>query len=98
MFKYVITSYSIHYTKLYEDLIKCETPEQLYDVISFSVMGQLAVSSVSVLIPDDSDYIKIAHSTGINVTEPVSWSKNRGIFSKIVLTREIVDLDNYKVV
>jgi len=82
--------------EIFKDLVKCSKYEELYEVFSFSLMGQMAVSSVSILISDESDNIKIAHSTGVNVTDPVLWDMKSGIFKQTSFSKEIVDLDVFK--
>ncbi|HSV96325.1 MAG TPA: diguanylate cyclase [Spirochaetota bacterium] len=87
---------------LYEigkEIVKAETRSELYDVVLFSIMGQIGVSSSSILIPDPADTKRwiIADSRGISIKNPTMlFDSSAGILGNIFKRREIIDLDNYK--
>lgn len=87
---------------LYEigkEIVKAATRADLYDVVLFSVMGQIGVSSSSILIPDPADARRwlIADSRGISIKNPTMFfDTSAGILSTIFKRREIIDLDAYK--
>jgi GAF domain-containing protein len=87
---------------LYEigkEIVKAETRTDLYDVVLFSIMGQIGVSSSSILIPDPSDSRRwlIADSRGISIKNPTMlFDTSAGILGTIFKRREIIDLDAYK--
>ncbi|RPI96043.1 MAG: diguanylate cyclase [Spirochaetales bacterium] len=87
---------------LYEigkEIVKAETRSELYDVVLFSIMGQIGVSSSSILIPDPADPKRwiIADSRGISIKNPTMlFDSSAGILGNIFKRREIIDLDNFK--
>jgi GGDEF domain-containing protein/GAF domain-containing protein len=87
---------------LYEigkEIVKAETRSELYDVVLFSIMGQIGVSSSSILIPDPGDPRRwiIADSRGISIKNPTMlFDSSAGILGNVFKRREIIDLDNYK--
>jgi GGDEF domain-containing protein len=87
---------------LYEigkEIVKAETRSELYDVLLFSIMGQIGVSSSSILIPDPADTKRwvIADYRGISIKNPTMlFDSTAGILGNIFRRREIIDLDNFK--
>jgi hypothetical protein len=87
---------------LYEigkEIVKAETRADLYDVVLFSIMGQIGVSSSSILIPEPADARRwlIADSRGISIKNPTMlFDTSAGILGTIFKRREIIDLDAYK--
>lgn len=87
---------------LYEigkEIVKAETRAGLYDVLLFSIMGQIGVSSSSILIPDPADPKRwfIADFRGISIKNPTMlFDTSAGILGNIFKRREIIDLDVYK--
>ncbi len=86
---------------LYEigkEIVKARTPGELYDVILFSIMGQIGASSSSILVIDSNDatVFKIAESRGITIkNKKISFSSDIGIMNKIVSSREIIDIEEF---
>ncbi len=86
---------------LYEigkEIVKSKTLDQLYDVILFSIMGQIGASSSSILVidPDDTTKFLIAESRGITIkNKKISFNSDSGIMKHIVSSREISDIEQY---
>ena len=86
---------------LYEigkEIIKARTLGELYDVILFSIMGQIGASSSSILIIDSNDttVFKIAESRGITIkNKKISFSRDTGIMNKIISSRGIIDIEEF---
>ncbi len=86
---------------LYEigkEIVKARTLSELYDVILFSIMGQIGASSSSILIIDSNDttVFKIAESRGITIkNKKISFSSDTGIMNKITSSREIIDIEGF---
>ncbi|TAL39432.1 MAG: diguanylate cyclase [Spirochaetes bacterium] len=87
---------------LYEigkEIVRAETRSELYDVILFSVMGQIGTSSASIIIPEEKDpgVWTIVESRGIVLKNKQMPLRDKGgILSAIIGRREIIDLDEYK--
>jgi GGDEF domain-containing protein len=87
---------------LYEigkEIVKAETRKELYDVILFSIMGQIGASSSSILIPDPADGNRwiIADFRGITVKNmELRFDTSARILGTVLKKREIVDLEEYK--
>jgi GGDEF domain-containing protein len=87
---------------LYEigkEIVRAETRNELYDVILFSVMGQIGTSSASIIIPDENDRRSwaITDSRGIVLKNSrVVFNTETGILAGILGKRDIVDLDSFK--
>ncbi|MCU0847211.1 MAG: diguanylate cyclase [Spirochaetes bacterium] len=90
------------YMTLYEigrDLVRAETKEQLFDIIMFSLMGQLGVTSSSILIPvsNDGEKWKIVESRGVTIDdENLMFDKKDGILGELVKCSDIIDIEDYK--
>ncbi len=87
---------------LYEigkEIVRAESRSELYDVILFSVMGQIGTSSASIIIPDENDRRSwaITDSRGIILkNRRVVFNTEIGILAGILGKRDIVDLDSFK--
>ncbi|MCP4723544.1 MAG: diguanylate cyclase [bacterium] len=87
------------FTVLYEmvkDISKAETKDELYDVILFSITGQIGCSSSSIMVAsheDDNRWI-VAGSIGIKVRENLLFNPFEGILKH--LKRKIIDIETYK--
>ncbi len=82
-----------------KEIVKAETRAELYDVILFSIMGQIGASSSSILIPGADDQSKwvIADFRGISVkNKELRFDSAAGILGLVVKKRELIDLDEYK--
>ncbi len=82
--------------EILKDIMRSEDHEALYDVVAFSIMGQVAVSSVSVLTLTGDNELSAVYSAGVRLTEPVSWKTNEGLFKEVADTGRITDADDYK--
>ena len=86
---------------LYEigkEIVKAKTLDQLYDVILFSIMGQIGASSSSILVidPDDTTKYVVAESRGITIkNRKISFNSDSGIMKHIISSREITDIEQY---
>ena len=87
---------------LYEmskDLLRAGTTSELFDVIMFSIMGQIGVSSASIMLPryDDPDTWEIVESRGVTINrDELDFSPSTGILRELIRNREIVDVEDYK--
>ncbi len=90
------------YAVLYEMLKEftgADTVEEVYGTIIFSIMGQLGVSSVSIITPSESESSKwtIAESTGIKLPESeISWEVSSGILEILGSYRGVLDIEDLK--
>jgi GGDEF domain-containing protein len=85
---------------LYEiekDIISSETTEKLFDVILFSIMGQIGVSSTSIMLPSGKDRKwQLAESRGVEIDRSIiDFSSNEGILKKILNNNKITDIEDY---
>ncbi len=85
---------------LYEiekDIIKAETRENLFEVILFSIMGQIGVSSTSIMLPSGIGYKwLIAESRGVEIDRRgIEFSSNDAILKKIIFNNRIADIEDY---
>ncbi len=87
------------YSVLYEilkDISRADTKEELYDIILFSINGQIGCSSSSVMIakPDDETKWLIRNSLGIEMRDEIVFNSTEGILEK--LKSRIIDIEDYK--
>lgn len=87
---------------LYEiskEIVKAETRKSLYDVMLFSIMGQIGASSSSIMVPDpdDDDKWYIADFRGISLkNNRLRFDHASGILSRLHASKTILDLDEFK--
>ena len=82
-----------------KEIVKARTRAELYDVILFSIMGQIGASSSSILIPDQNDLSRwiIADFRGISVkNKELRFDPGASILGLVVKKRELIDLEDYK--
>lgn len=85
--------------ELSRDLLKATSTKELFDVILFSVMGQVGVSSSSVMMPSREipDEWEIEESRGVTINkDEVVFRSNAGILKQLISRREILDMDEFK--
>ena len=85
--------------ELGKEIVRAETRKELYDVILFSIMGQIGVSSSLVIVPADDEEQRwvIADSRGITLSgEHVSFDASKGIMREVLGKRDVLDLERYK--
>jgi GAF domain-containing protein/GGDEF domain-containing protein len=85
--------------EIQKEFYRNESVEEVFGTILFSVMGQLGVSSASILFPDKEDINRfvVADSSGLKISDSnLSWNKNEGILKIIEESREVVDIDQLK--
>ena len=85
--------------EIQKEFYRNETVEEVFGTILFSVMGQLGVSSASILFPDIDDINRfvISYSSGFKISDnKLSWYKDKGILKTIEEFREVVDIDQFK--
>ncbi len=87
---------------LYEigkEILRSETRRDLYDVVLFSIMGQIGASSSSILIGDvnnESRWI-VGDSRGVTIrNKELFFECSEGIMMQIISGKKIIDLDEYK--
>ena len=85
---------------LYEiekDIIKAETREDLFDVILFSIMGQIGVSSTSIMLPAGiGNKWMIAESRGVEIDRRgIEFTSADSVLKKILFNNRIADIENY---
>lgn len=86
---------------LYEigkEIVAAGSREELYDVILFSIMGQIGAASSSIMVPsDDPRRWIIVDSRGVTVRDPLLYfSTEDRIFQSIIRGRELIDIEQYK--
>ncbi len=85
--------------EIQKELYKNQSVEQVFSTILFSVMGQMGVSSASVLFPMTGDKSKLAvtDSIGLKVTEDsLFWKRGEGILDILQNNREVLDIETLK--
>ncbi|MBP7735290.1 MAG: diguanylate cyclase [Spirochaetes bacterium] len=85
--------------ELSRDLLKATTTQELFDVILFSVMGQVGASSSSVMRPSREipDEWEIEESRGVTISkDEVVFRPHAGILKQLISRREILDMDEFK--
>ncbi len=85
--------------EIQKEFYRNETVEEVFGTILFSIMGQLGVSSASILFPDKDDINRfvVADSSGLKVSDDnLSWYKEKGILKTIEEFREVIDIDQFK--
>jgi hypothetical protein len=90
------------YPLLYEvenEIIKAAGRQELYDIILFTIMGQIGCTSSSMLVEEKpgSDRWIIAMSQGVKIdTEGLFFTGGQGIVSLLVDRARIIDIDDYR--
>ncbi len=90
------------YMVLYEiskEIVRSESREQLFDTIMFSVMGQIGVSSSSILVPESEGSEKwvLADCMGVTIDdENMYFLASEGILAHILDQKKIIDLEGIK--
>ncbi|HRZ26257.1 MAG TPA: diguanylate cyclase [Spirochaetota bacterium] len=98
LFKGIFSDY-MTLVENYRELSKTETIESFFEALSFIIMGQIGVSSSSLLLQDmdNPDKWRIAESRGITIEEAdLDFSIYSGILAKVDHHREIIDIDSFK--
>ena len=81
------------------ELIRAATKDDLFDVILFSLMGNLACSSASLISREkfNSDRWIISFSKGIQLnTDNLFFQTDRGFLSLFTKQNNIIDIDDYR--
>ncbi len=90
--------YAVLYEMLKEFTIS-DSIDEIYESVIFSIMGQLGVSSVSVISPSEENNDKwiITHSNGIKIPEAeISWEVSSGILNILVNYKGVIDIEDLK--
>jgi len=85
--------------EIQKEFIKAETVEDVYSTILFSIMGQIGVSSVSIIASSKTDLKKwvIIDSHGIKVSEnDVFWEIDNGILRILNTYKGLLDVEDFK--
>lgn len=84
--------------EMLKEFTKADSIEEIFDTVIFSVMGQLGVSSVSIISPSEDDPGRwiITESTGIKIPEDISWEVSSGILEILNSYRGVIDVDDLK--
>ncbi|MCL2155943.1 MAG: diguanylate cyclase [Leptospirales bacterium] len=91
-----------YYSMLYEiqkELMTADTLDEIYSILIFSIMGQLGVSSSSIIIPSSDDNSKwvITDSYGIKIVDmDTYWRIDEGILKILDNDKNIIDLEDIK--
>ncbi len=85
---------------LYEiekDIINAETREDLFDVILFSIMGQIGVSSTSIMLPAGiGNKWMIAESRGVEIDRRgIEFTSADSVLKKIIFNNRITDIEDF---
>ncbi|HPG51222.1 MAG: diguanylate cyclase [Spirochaetes bacterium] len=87
---------------LYEmskDILRAGNTSELFDVILFSIMGQIGVSSASIMLPnyENTEMWEIVESRGVSVNrDELDFSPAAGILRELITNKEIIDVEDYK--
>lgn len=89
--------YSVMF-ELQKEFIQAETVEDVYKTVLFAIMGQIGVSSASIMgASDDKTKWIILDSNGIEIdTEERSWDPKSGILTLLDSFRGILDIEDLK--
>ncbi len=85
--------------ELSRDLLKAASTKELFDVILFSVMGQVGASSSSIMMPSREipDEWEIEESRGVTINkDEVVFRPHAGILKELISREEILDMDEFK--
>jgi len=88
------------YLVLYEtgkEIIRAGSEQELFDTLIFLIMGQIGVSSVSIMVQDremQKQWV-IAESRGVSIEESFSFNCDGGILGECDDRRDIVDIENF---
>ena len=92
----------VDYMTLFElsrDILGADSRSDLFDVILFSIMGQMGVSSSSIMIPNsvDSEQWEIIESRGVHINkDEINFRPSAGILGQLINRKEIIDIEEYK--
>jgi len=85
--------------EIQKEFIKADTIEDVYSTILFSIMGQLGVSSVSIITPSIEDVKKwiITDSHGIKISDnDLNWNIDEGILQILNTYKGVLDIEEIK--
>ncbi len=85
--------------EIQKEFIKADTVADVYSTILFSIMGQLGVSSVSIIAPSEDDIAKwiITDTHGIKISDSdIHWAINEGILQILSTYKGVLDIDDIK--
>jgi GGDEF domain-containing protein len=85
--------------EIQKEFIKADTVEDVYSTILFSIMGQLGVSSVSIVAPSEGDESKwiITDTHGIKISDSdIHWFINEGILEILSTYKGVLDIEELK--
>ncbi len=85
--------------EIQKEFIKADTIEEVYSTILFSIMGQVGVSSVSIIAssPDDLKKWIIIDSHGIKISDnDIYWEIDNGILKILDTYKGVLDIEDLK--
>jgi GGDEF domain-containing protein len=85
--------------ELSRDILSADSGPELFDVILFSIMGQIGVSSSSIMMPGGNEGApwEIVESRGVHVNkEEISFNPSDGILEQLIRRKEIIDIEEYR--
>ncbi len=85
--------------EIQKEFIKADTIEDVYSTILFSIMGQIGVSSVSIVAPSSEDDKKwiIQETHGIKISDNnLYWEIEKGIFQILNTYKGVLDIEDIK--
>jgi diguanylate cyclase (GGDEF)-like protein len=87
---------------LYEigkEILRSENRKELYDVVLFSIMGQIGASSSSIMVVDPGNTQRwiIGDSRGVTIrNKKLYFDISEGILGSVIARKTIIDLDEFK--
>ena len=85
--------------ELSKDILHPERMDELFDVILFSIMGQVGVTSSSIMLASDggSGVWRVAESRGVTINrDEDEFYADRGILKELIARRDIIDVEEFK--
>jgi GGDEF domain-containing protein len=85
--------------EIQKEFIKADTVEDVYSTILFSIMGQLGVSSASIVAPSVNDEAKwvITDTHGIKISDSdIHWVISEGILEILNTYKGVLDIEDIK--
>jgi GGDEF domain-containing protein/GAF domain-containing protein len=84
---------------LSKDILGADSRKDLFDVILFSVMGQIGISSSSIMIParDNPAVWEIVESRGVTINpDEIDFRPEAGILKQLISRKESIDIEEFK--
>ncbi|MBN2080037.1 MAG: diguanylate cyclase [Spirochaetes bacterium] len=85
--------------ELSKDILGADSREDLFEVILFTVMGQIGVSSSSIMVRGDErhDEWQIAESRGVTINrDEIDFHPRSGILRELLERKKILDVEEFR--